>query len=416
MSDSKTLPMQMAVLRGCLSSPLGLSEALRNLSDEHFDDERCLTAFTAIREMHLGGYEVGPQELETYLDTEKGFAEPSEFVQAVWAITPASNPSFIIKSLTVLRGRKMAAELGEFLTDPASLAGGMEKVIARINQFTLAFSSMSTERVQTLTEFMQDIDKPRAAPLIVFPGLGELDKHYRFRPGTLNTVGAPPGIGKTALLMQMSINANDQGHDTLTISLEVPDYDLKSRATAVRAGVNAFRMKEGTLMPQEVQHIKAIAETQSARIARFHHIAPSRMMVDAVHAEINKWVAEKNIRAVYLDYCQRLQAPAKFNSREYERVTYVSENLTAIAKSTGIPIIMASATRRKAPGEKEDGPSMHDLRSTGQLEFDSHTIMLLSRDKENKNIMHADLAKNRDGGLMGADLFYDFETQRITPV
>ena len=416
MSESKTIPMQMAALRSCLSSPLGLSEVLRSLSDEHFDDERCLTAFSAIREMHLLGYELGPEPLETFLDTEKGMTDAPEFVGAVWAVTPTTNPSFIIKSLTTLRGRKMAAELGAFLSDPESLAGGMDKVISRVNQFTLMFSSMSTERVQTLTEFMADIDKPGDKPLIILPGLGELDKHYRLRPGLLHLIGAAPGQGKTALLLQMAMNIAEQGHNVLTISLELPSFDLMARATAMKTGVSAFRASEKSLEGLEVEHVKYIAREQADVIKRFHHITPAKMQVDAIHPEINRWIAEHDIKAVAIDYAQRLQAPPKFNSREYERVTYVSETLTAVAKSVGIPIIAASATRRKGNEEKDSAPNMHDLRSSGALEFDAATILMLSRDKENKNLMHADLCKNRYGGLMGIDLFFDFTTQRIRPV
>lgn len=416
MTESKTTPMQMAALRSCLSGPLGLSEVLRGLSDDHFDDDRMLGVFTAIREMYLLGYQIAPEPLATYLDVEKGVADAQEVVASVWAAPETANPTFVIRALTTMRGRQMLVDLGDFLKSPDAISGGMEKALARVNQFTLAFSSMSTERVQTLAEFMADIEKPGDKPLILLPGLGELDDHYRLRPGLIHLVGAAPGSGKTALLLQMAMNIAEQGHDVLTISLELPSFDLMARATAMKTGVSAFRASEKTLEGAEIEHVKYIARTENEAISRFHHITPSKMQVDAIHPEINKWIATKNIKAVAVDYVQRLQAPPKFNSREYERVTYVSETLTAVAKSVGIPIIAASATRRKNADEKGGDPNMHDLRSSGQLEFDAATILMLSRDKDNKNLMHADLVKNRYGGLMGTDLFFDFSTQRIRPV
>lgn len=403
-----TLPLQLSALQCCLSSQAGRNEILLSLGEDHFQDERVLGLISGVREMALAGYDVNPSSLSTYMEAEKGMDASDVIVEAMAA--PPATPRFVVKSLTALRGRQLATELGQYLSSEQAAKDGIGEILSRINKFSLTYSSMATERVASLAEFMANIDKPGDKPLIILPGMGEIDKHYRFRPGTFNVVGAPPGIGKTALLMNMGVNALYQGHNILTISLELTDMDLKARATAMIAGVSAFRAKEKTLYPVEVEQVKSVAYSEADKIARFHSIAPAKMQVDAVQAEIQKWMASHDIKIVYLDYLQRLQAPSRYKS-EYERVTYASETLTAIAKSTGIPIVAASATKRLGNGEEH---SMHSLKSSGQIEFDGHTIAMLSRDKDNKNIMFLDLVKNRDGGLWGAQLYYDFETQRIT--
>ena len=403
-----TLPLQLSAVQCCQSSPLSMSEVLASLDENHFPDERILNLITGVREMALAGYQINPQSLATYMEAERG-VDCGDVISEAMAAPPAS-PKFVVKSLTALQGRQLAAELGQYLSSEQAAKDGIGEILSRINKFSLTYSSMSTERVASLAEFMANIDKPGDRPLIITPGMGEIDKHYRFRPGTFNVVGAPPGIGKTALLMNMGVNATYQGHNVLTISLELPDMDLKARATAMIAGVSAFRTKEKTLYPIEIEQVRSVAHSESDKIARFHSITPAKMQVDAVQAEIQKWMASHDIKIVYLDYLQRLQAPSRYKS-EYERVTYASETLTAIAKSTGIPIVVASATKRLSNGEEH---SMHSLKSSGQIEFDGHTIAMISRDKDNKNIMFLDLVKNRDGGLWGTQLYYDFETQRIT--
>lgn len=403
-----TLPLQLSAVQCCLSSPLSMAEVMASLDENHFSDERILGLITGIREMALAGYQINPQSLATYMEAEKGF-DASDVISEAMAAPPAS-PKFIVKSLTAIRGRQLASELGQYLSSEQAAKDGIGEILSRINKFSLTYSAMSTERVIPLSEFMANIDKPGDRPLIILPGLGEIDKHYRFRPGTFNVVGAPPGVGKTALLLNMAVNATYQGHNVLTISLEVPDFDLKARATAMIAGVSAFRAKEKTLFQVEIDQVRAVAHSEADKIARFHSIAPAKMQVDAVQAEIQKWMSSHDIKMVHIDYLQRLQAPSRYKS-EYERVTYASETLTAVAKTTGIPIVCASATKRIGNGEDH---SMHSLKSSGQIEFDGHTIAMLSRDKENRHIMFLDLVKNRDGGLFGANLYYDFETQRIT--
>lgn len=410
---SDTTPMQLAAIRSCVTG--AADEVLMCLSADHFSDERMLSAFESVRQMRLDGYAITPESLGSYMEAERG-ADDARALIAEAVAMPAGEAKLVIKALTKMRGRQMSADLGEYLLSHQAAKDGMDAILSRINQFTLSFAGMNTEPQQTLVEFMDNIDKPGDKPLIILPGFGELDNHYRIRPGTMNIIGAPPGIGKTACLLNIAANAAEQGHDNLIISLEVPSFDLKARLTAMSAGVSAFRTKEKVLGAAEMAQVQSVAQAHRETLSRVHYIAPAKMHVDALHGEIEKWVATKNIKMVALDYCQRLQAPPKHNGREYERVTYVSEQMTQIAKATGIPIVAASATRRKHADERGGEPSMHDLRSSGAIEFDAHTILMLSRDKDNRNILHADIAKNRDGGLMGIDLYYDFETQRITAV
>lgn len=402
-----SLPMQLAAIKCCLSGKQPLSLLLGSLSDEHFGDERVLGLFGACREIDMNGTAVTLDTLGAYMSADMGIGDPQELLDAIEA-APTADAGFIIKSLTKIRARQLSHELGTYLTSQQGAKDGIQEAVARVNKFVMSYSTMSSERVQTLSEFMADIDKPGDKPLIILPGFGEMDLYYRIRPGTLNLVGAPPGTGKTALLLNMALNAAAQGHNVLFISLEVPDFDLKARASAIMAGVSAFRTKEKSLEPVEVAQVQAIGQQRKDIIDRFHHIAPAKFHVDQCKAEVDKWTASHDIKAVYLDYVQAAQAP-KSHAREYDKVSYIGDVLTQTAKATGIPIVAAASTRRSESGQQ----TMHDLRGSGTLEFNAHTICMLSRDPDDKSILNADLVKNRDGGLYGIALRYQFETQRI---
>lgn len=412
MSDYKptdTLPYQLSAINVCLSG--GLSDLIPVLSDEHFSDERALAVYSCAKQMQLFGYDVSIQSTKDFLLAEHGNTDAVALIEEA-SLTPLVSPALAARALTTMRARQMASDLGKYLVGQDAAKDGVEAVVARIMKFSMNYSVITSEQFQTLGDFMGNIDKPGDRPLVITPGLGKIDDFLRFRPGTMNLLAAPPGVGKTALLLNMAVNAAYQGHSSLIISLEMPSYDLNARLTAILAGVSAFNVKEKRLGQQEINHILSVRGEYAQTIDRINLVSPTKMQADALLPEILKWRKSKDIRIVFVDYAQLLRAPGK---SEYERVTHISEVITQTAKVAGVPIVAVSSTRRKAAGE-EGNPSMHDLRSSGQLEYDSNTITMLSRDKENKNILNLDLVKNRDGGLLGCSLDYDFITQRIREI
>jgi replicative DNA helicase len=403
---SDSLPYQLTAIHSMLCG--GLDEMVGTLSDEHFGDERALTIWSNCKKMRLSGYEVTPQSVRDFVLAEAGDTDAAALVDEA-VNSPLVSPALAVRTLTTMRARQLASELGKYLVSQDAAKDGVEAVVSKIARFSMSYSVITSEQYQTLGDFMANIDKPGDKPLIITPGFGEIDKHLRFRPGTMNLLAAPPGVGKTATLLNMAVNAAYQGHASLTISLEMPAYDLNARLTAIIAGVSAFNVKEKSMSQQEIDHVLSVREGYASIIDRVGLVAPVRMHVDALLAEISKWQKEKDIKIVFADYAQLFGSSGK---SEYEEVTYISKVIMQTAKLAGIPIVAVSSTRRKGKDET-GGPSMHDLRSSGKLEYDSNTITMVSRNKDNKNILQMDIVKNRDGGLFGCDLYYDFITQRI---
>lgn len=397
--------MQMAALRGCLSGSDQIDLVMSSLGEEHFPD--LLDVFKHTKELYATGARVDDGSLGSYLLAEHGIGPG--IVQEIMAV-PVIDPRVVIRSLRVLRSRHEGYRLGEYLVSQEAAGEDIDAVVNRINKFSLTYAKLNEEKIPSLMEFMAGMDGNYVRPPVIMPGLGEIDEHYQYRAGTLNLIVAGAGIGKTALMCNLAVNAAYQGFPSLTISLEVPEFDLKSRFAAIVAGVSAQSIRRGTLSSGELAHIRDMASKRSDAINLVNTIAPARMNVDSLQGIINKWVGSHGIKMVLLDYAQKCDAPGK---SEYERVTHIADVLTQVAKITNVPIIAASSMRRRAPGDK-DSASMSDIRSSGQLEYGANTIAILGRDKENKNLMTLDLDKNRDGARMGTTLFYDFMTQRIT--
>ncbi len=402
-----TKPLQLAALKACVTNPGGADIILGALNEDHFPD--FVPLFQAAKEMHSLGFHMDAQEFAAYSEAEKGIE--ADVIAQVWEASIV-DPRVVVRAISTMRSRQEAETLGQYLIDPEAAKDGIAKVVEKVNKFSLKYARLNDEPYVPLSQFMLNVDQQGDRPVVILPGFGEIDQHYRIRPGTMNVIVAPPGVGKSSLALNMAVNAARQGHSSLFISLELPEFDLKARLTAIVSGVSAYRVREKSLSPQEAEHVKHMAREQAHVIKNVNVIAPYRLQVDSLQGSINKWIVSHGIKVVFIDYLQALQAGSR---SEYERVTYISETIRQVAKVTGIAIVAISSGRRRSSEEVAKGGAMtmHDMRSSGSIEYDAHSVVVLSRSTDNKHIMKLDILKNRDGACFGTDLYYDFETQRI---
>jgi replicative DNA helicase len=113
-----------------------------------------------------------------------------------------------------------------------------------------------------------------------------------------------------------------------------------------------------------------------------------------------------------------MHAPGFDHNRERE-ISYISQNLKAIAKDFGIPVVALSQLNRESEknASRKSGipspPKLSDLRESGSIEQDADLVMLIHRPGfYNRNIEQADvatinIAKQRNGPTGHVDLRFD---------
>ena len=297
--------------------------------------------------------------------------------------------------------RRLSRELGDMLTgDEPPDTKAIEDAIRDLHP-------PSADHPRALSDIL-----PEALAALNNPALSRVSTGYQnldniigggFGPGWLTVIGARTGRGKTAMSVNLAINAAVRGERVLFYALEMSDIEILERA---------IRAYTGT-MPNGTGFAEAGERTAGLPIK----IAPARSCtVTDVEAAIE---AERSNGTppglVIVDYLQLLAARGKTSTRQ-EQVSDISRDLKRLARTTGIPIITPSQLRRQSDAEADGRPALHHLRESGSIEQDADLVLLLSSDNARLhdcvNVL-VDVAKNRHGPTDEFMLSFHLPSQRF---
>jgi len=264
--------------------------------------------------------------------------------------------------------------------------------------------------------------------------------------GELTIVAARPGMGKTALVVNMAINVaspqqlenardpNDRweepGYGVVVFTLEMPREQIVNRMLCSEARVDVSRVRTGMLTPSDWSKL-----TQSAA-----HLANLNLWVDdtpamsifEIRSKVRRLQAEfdkvdpatgdkkQRIGLVVVDYLQLMRGRDNAHSREQE-ISEISRGLKQLAKELSLPVIALSQLNRavETRGEKSKRPQLSDLRESGAIEQDADNICFIYRDdyynKEtaDRNLAELIIAKQRNGPTDTVRVRFDAQYTRF---
>lgn len=207
-------------------------------------------------------------------------------------------------------------------------------------------------------------------------GYSRLDEMLSgFCKGHYVVIGARPGAGKTTLALNMIYNLVKKKISVGFFSLEMTAQEAMKKLIGIDSAVDMEKAERGSINTEEfhrvmvssknIQNIPLVIDDQeSLRVS--HLISRAKRMVSA-----NK------IEVLFIDYLGEIKGDGKFNTKQDE-IQYVSKSLRAMAKKLKIPVICIAQLNRD--NEKESrAPRKSDLRESGQIEADAHSILLLHK-------------------------------------
>lgn len=242
-------------------------------------------------------------------------------------------------------------------------------------------------------------------------GFFDLDKATNgLHEQELTIIAARPGVGKTALALNIAERLANKGVNTYFVSLEMSKEQLGNRLIASKTNIDSHKLRSGWLEEKDwgeigktagqLSELKMIIDTKSKTIQEIE--------IRATELKENK-----NIGLIVIDYLQLLKSKNKFNIREQE-VAEISRNLKLLSRDLNIPVIAlcqlnrASETRRR--------PILADLRESGSLEQDADNVIFIYASEEEKEkqtpIIETELiiAKQRNGATGTIKLNFNRKT------
>ena len=216
--------------------------------------------------------------------------------------------------------------------------------------------------------------KPRGVPT------GYRDFDYMtggLRGGQLMLVAARPGMGKSAMLLNIADRMAAKRIPVLLYSLEMKKFDLMQRIICARARVSSTRLRNGAVGRDEIKRL----QVESMRLADDPIFiddgeAPT---IYELRARARREIRKHGIQCIMVDYLGLIRvAGVTVKSRENE-VGMVSRGLKAMAMELDIPVIAAAQLNRGVEGRTDTRPKLSDLRDSGSLEQDADLVTTIYR-------------------------------------
>jgi replicative DNA helicase len=202
-----------------------------------------------------------------------------------------------------------------------------------------------------------------------------LDRWTRgLQPSDLIFIGARPSTGKTALALQLALEASRHVM-TGFVSIEMSRKQIGFRAVSLEAQVDNFRLMVGAVNQQEQQAIgRALSLLAERRLAIDD---ASGQTPTELRAKVRRLAAQHGLGAVFIDYMQLLRETKPVENRNQE-IGIISGGLKDLAKELDVPVVVLSQLSRDS-AKANRRPQLHDLRDGGALEQDADVVLLLHR-------------------------------------
>ncbi|WP_426461522.1 DnaB-like helicase C-terminal domain-containing protein [Mycoplasma hafezii] len=283
-----------------------------------------------------------------------------------------------------------------------------------------------------------------------------IDKYVNgFKPGQFIVLAARPGVGKTALALNIATNvasAHEQEQNNFDSQiLSTTDNETKPQIRPKNVAFISLEMPVNELIARVIsstvqiplyalQNPKMIFEDEMIK-NKFNYFFTKKMnqmniyFDDTATSKISDivWKIKALVKSldgqldlIIIDYLQLISSSDATGNRQNE-VSVISRTLKTLALELKVPIIALSQLSRSVENREDKRPQLHDLRESGSIEQDADIVIFLHRDlipntKANENAQSetgsnlntqgqgsktiVTVAKNRNGQPGSAEFMY----------
>lgn len=235
-------------------------------------------------------------------------------------------------------------------------------------------------------------------------------------PGRMLTIGARPGVGKSAFAVNLIIQALRQqpGLTVDMFSLEMTSAQNYDRFLSAMCSIDGRKLVNPmkSLNDAEIASVEAAGEKLKGYDLQLWDKA---LKLHQIVKGIRQRAAQaKNGYLAVIDYLGLIEVPGQSERRlQIEEVTRTFKLLT---NELDIPIVLLSQLSRAVEMRQEKRPMLSDLRESGSIEQDSNAVGFLYYDDPEKTNTATrsvifSLQKNREGSP--GDVRFNFFANQV---
>lgn len=435
--DLQILETERAVVGALIIEPNSIRVIEGILTEDSFSDHRHKEIFSAVQRLDRADKPIDIvtviQELTRAgkIQMAGGIAYVSELATLV---NSTSHLPFHARLLYDSQLKRKAGELGKKLiedsTDPtAEITDTLSALEDELIKLSMGGNMAGKHISKILPSVLNDIADARENErgiTGISSGFNEIDQLTNgFNPTDLIILAARPGMGKTAQLLCFfrSISVDYQ-LPSLIFSYEMSEKQLVNRLLVLQSQVPNDAIKHGRLSDSEASRVEIA--TGALEQAPIYVIDDSSLTIYGLRAKARKYVKEKGVKIIGIDYLQLMNSDTKSRGSREQDVAAISRGLKQLAKELNVPIIALSQLNRGVEERPDKRPRLSDLRESGSIEQDADQVCFVHRpeyygileDKSNGDLRGKAeyiIAKQRNGRTGSIWVRFDGNTMRFYP-
>lgn len=401
---------EQAVLGGLMLDPAAFDRIADRLNEADFYRRDHALIFRAIGELHAKREAVDAVTMADWFDAQ-GIAElvgGSSYILKLANATPSARN--ITDYARIVRGKSVLRQAIDAATecagaafmpdaDPAQVVDGAVRALMAIGRAKTDSEMTLREALGRLNTRMGKLHALGGGIPGIVSGIAELDQKLGgFQEGDLILIPARPSMGKTSMLGFSVAAAARAGIPVGLVSGEQPGEQIALRLVSAASKINAHNIRNADLQDHEwPKFTRAMTDLVSLPVWICDRSAPH---IDEIKRLARKWKQQHGIRALYVDYAQRVEGTGR---TRYEQVSHVARELKTLARDLGIPVIALAQVNRNVESRPDKRPGLSDIADSGELEKEADQVVMLYRDdyyhadSADKGIAELIVEKNRHG-------------------
>ena len=417
-----SIEAEESVLGAVLLSADAANIALERLHPEDFYKPAHQLVFEAIRVLFDGNEPIDAVTVSEHLRRDGSLDRMGgvDFLTRLLDAVPTSSNIEYYAAIVeehALRRRlmKVGGQIGSIATE---MTEDIDEVVDRAEQAVFAVSDRRIgdglagidNLLGPAIEKAEDLQRRGSEVTGVPTGFRDLDRKLAgLHPTNLLVLAARPGMGKTALALNVAQNVAIADHPVAIFSLEMSREEVVTRMLCSTGRIDSQKLRTGRLTEGDFTKLSTAASALYKKPI-FVDDSPG-LTVTEIRAKCRRLRRKPGLGLVVVDYLQLMVGSGGENRQQ--EIALISRSLKNLARELNVPILALSQLNRSLESREDKRPRLGDLRESGAIEQDSDVVMFIYRDEyyhpekvEAKGIAEVVIAKHRQGAVGKVDMTF----------
>jgi replicative DNA helicase len=261
--------------------------------------------------------------------------------------------------------------------EPSEVIGGVVESLTDLRTTgTTSSEVMLADSAQELVGVIEERLKTKGSTG-VSTGFPDLDQMVGgLRAGQLVVVAARPGVGKSALALNIAQAVAEAAGPALFVSLEMSHLEQTERVIGYESGIGSSRLQKAELTRDDRTNlfdaINSVANIPLMFLDNAFDLESITNKCRAIHGK-------RGLKLIVADYLQLCEVNGIPESQRERAVAKMSRTFKRLAQELQLPVIALSQLNRDVEKRQSKRPMLSDLRESGAIEQDANVVLFLHR-------------------------------------